>query len=200
MSLCSKFSKRLAGTLAVTIAGGLFAAPAWAFTVTAATASVNPQSYSGRCPTTFTFTGKITADGPGTVTYNWGHVPYVFGNRTVTFTGPGTQIVSYQLAMDGEWPASEGHWLDLLIQSPNFVNGGHVTFQLKCSNQQRGPRPVPVTLKDGSAALIIGDRLWLVLPGRQVPAPDGTYELNDGTKIVVRGYKIVRKPPLGRRP
>lgn len=213
------FSNRLGLVVAAAVVAGLVSAPAGAFagaaprgktftgathragafTVTAATASVSPPSYSGPCPKTFTFKGTITTDGPGTVTYSWSHVPYVFGERTVTFARAGTQAVNYTLTMDSEWPAGEGHWVDLLIRAPNFVNAGQVAFQLQCSNQTPGPRPVSVTLRDGSPAVIIGDRLWLVKPGRQVPAPDGTYELNTGEKLVVRGFKIIKRL-MPRRP
>jgi hypothetical protein len=65
------------------------------FRVTSVTASADRTSYSGTCPFTLTWSGKITTNGAGTVKYEWEHAD-VGGFRpasveTLVFTSAGTK-------------------------------------------------------------------------------------------------------------
>lgn len=120
-------------------AGGLFlsvaaaASPAAAFSVTGLQAHAEPASYTGACPTTVTFVGQITVDGPGTVVYRWEHSPGTGLPTSVAFDGPGTKTVTYDATMDGS------DFLALVTDAPNSVFGPLVSVDIHCQ--------VPGTLK-----------------------------------------------------
>jgi hypothetical protein len=100
------------------------------FAVTAVSASVSPTTYTGPCPKTFKFTGVISANGPGTVTYRWEHSPGTGAPQTVTFTAAGSKTVTKDYA------ASMSDYLALIIDKPNTKYNGAALYKLvdfKCT-------------------------------------------------------------------
>jgi hypothetical protein len=106
------------------------AAPAHAFQVTAVTAQVSPQNYSGPCPATVMFTGTITVDGAGQVTYRWEHSPGTGKLETITFAQAGTKIVTKSYSSDHQ------DFLELATITPN-AKTQLASFTVQCA----APRP-----------------------------------------------------------
>lgn len=103
--------------------------PKPAFAVTDVQASVDPPSFSGSCPAEFQFTGKITTNEAGTVTYRWERSDGATGpDETVDFGGAGTQEVytTWTLSAEGT------HWQRLHILAPNDTTSGNAEFTLDC--------------------------------------------------------------------
>ncbi len=99
------------------------------FTVSDVQASVAPTSFTGACAKQFDFTGQITANGVGTVTYRWERSDGVNGpDETVDFDGPGTKAVntSWSLSTSGT------HWQQLHVLAPNDVTSNQASFTLNC--------------------------------------------------------------------
>lgn len=94
------------------------------FAVTAISAGVNPTTYSGPCPKVFKFTGVITANGPGTVTYRWEHSPGTGTPQTVTFAAAGSMTVTK------DYSASTSDFLALIIDTPNTQYNGAALYKL----------------------------------------------------------------------
>lgn len=59
--------------------------------------------------------------------------------------------------------------------------------------------PKEVTLKDGTKVSIEGDAAFVVAAdGTKTPAPDGEWELVDGSKITTAAGKVVPGQPAGQ--
>ncbi len=57
------------------------------------------------------------------------------------------------------------------------------------------------TVQSGSDNLrIVGDRVFIVQGGRETPAKDGTYKLQDGTFVTVVNGRIINRTPGGSSP
>ena len=100
------------------------------FAVTAVAASVAPTTYAGPCPKTFKFTGIITANGPGTVTYRWEHSPGTGKVETVSFAAAGSKTVTK------DYSSSMSDYLALIIDKPNTKYNGAALYKLvdfKCT-------------------------------------------------------------------
>jgi hypothetical protein len=95
------------------------------FAVTSISASVDPPVYTGPCPTTFKFTGIITANGPGTVTYRWEHSPGTGKVETVTFDAAGSKTVTK------DYSSSMSDYLALIIDKPNTNYNAKPLYALK---------------------------------------------------------------------
>jgi hypothetical protein len=105
------------------------------FAVTAISASVDPPVYTGPCPKTFKFTGVITANGPGTVTYRWEHSPGTGKVETVTFDAAGSKTVTK------DYSSSMSDYLALIIDKPNTKYDAKPLYALKdfkctCASKQ----------------------------------------------------------------
>jgi hypothetical protein len=100
-------------------------AAAQAFQVTNVTAQVTPQQYQGPCPATVTFSGTITVDGPGTVSYRWEHSPGTGTLKQITFAQAGTQTVSQTYTSGGN------DFLELVTVTPN-QKIKMASFTVKC--------------------------------------------------------------------
>jgi hypothetical protein len=99
------------------------------FEVTNVQVSASPTSYTGVCPKQFDFTGQITVQGSGTVTYRWERSDGVTGDeQTIDFAGPGTQAVNTNWSLS----ASGTHWQRLRVTAPNEVTSNEATFTLTC--------------------------------------------------------------------
>lgn len=103
-----------------------FGVAAHAFQVTKVTAQVTPQHYKGTCPATVTFSGTITVDGPGTVSYRWEHSPGTGILKQIAFAQAGTQTVS-QTHTSGF-----NDFLELFTITPNQM-GKLASFTVQCA-------------------------------------------------------------------
>ncbi len=99
------------------------------FAVTSISVSVTPPTYTGACPGNFTFTGSITANGAGVVTYQWERKDSPpLASATLTFSGAGTQTVTNQWLSA---PAGDG-WTRLHVTAPNDLTSTQATFTNSC--------------------------------------------------------------------
>ena len=124
---------RPAPALLAALTALLGAAPAWA-AVTAATLAPDKAVFHGDCPAKITFTGKITANGPATVTYRFtrsdGATDTVL--KTLHFAGAGSKTVSTTWTLGGpSRPNIEG-WQAVKVLSPNALESGHADFKVSC--------------------------------------------------------------------
>jgi hypothetical protein len=99
---------------------------AHALQVTAVTAKAEPAKYKGLCPFTVVFSGTITVDGPGTVTYRWEHSPGTGTAQQISFDQAGTQTVSLARTLD------YSDFLELVTLSPN-TEIAHASFTATCT-------------------------------------------------------------------
>lgn len=99
------------------------------FSVTAAAASVAP-AVAGPCPKKFNFTGTITANGAGTVTYRWERSDGASGpTQTLVFAAAGTKPaagISWNLTASGTF------WERIHILTPNNRYSNQATFSQTC--------------------------------------------------------------------
>ena len=103
--------------------------------VTKATLAASPVSFSGNCPKKFVFSGTITVDKPGTVTYEFIRSDGAKDTqpKTLTFTAAGTKNVA-----DDTWtlggaslPTATG-WEAIKVTAPNAFESNHANFKLAC--------------------------------------------------------------------
>ena len=99
------------------------------FAVTNVTANVNPEIFSGTCPKTVNYSGVITANGPGTVTYKWVRSDGEGEARTINFTAAGSQTVTSGNMTYGQ---SGTHWAKLQVTAPNAMISDQAKFTLNC--------------------------------------------------------------------
>jgi hypothetical protein len=85
---------------------------------------------SGACnPTRVHFTGRITSDLPGKVTYTWERLNQPKGRTyTLEFTQPGTLPVSYDLLLR----KPEDGWVALRVILPGQAGSEKAPYHVKC--------------------------------------------------------------------
>lgn len=99
--------------------------------VTSAILNVSPVTYSGACPATFNFTGTITMNGPGTVTYRWERSDGTTKpSQTLTFTTAGTQTITD--VWTGITTTLRSGWQRIHVGSPNELFSNQATFTNNC--------------------------------------------------------------------
>jgi hypothetical protein len=110
------------------------------FAVTSVTISVSPTSFTttlANCGAgvNFIYTGKITANGAGTVTYEWRKTDgTVISSDAIDFSSSGTKEVTTNYAYTSSTIGASASQLLLYIDKPNhqsFATGG--TFTLTCN-------------------------------------------------------------------
>ena len=100
------------------------------FAVTGVTANIDPLTYIGACPKTFTFYVTITANGPGIVTYRWERNDGRYSeSQGVTFYGAGTKTTTIQADLSG---TSSG-WYRAHVLAPNDAASDQVNYMLNCA-------------------------------------------------------------------
>ena len=112
--------------------------PKPAFRVTGASMNVSPSNYVGFCPGHFYYTGSITTNDVGAVTYRWTGAGSVSPSPIMTFYAPsaGThQLPGYSQ----EWGTKGGLWAQLVILTPNQLNSNQASFTNSCAD----PTPIP---------------------------------------------------------
>lgn len=110
--------------------------------VTAVTLAANPTNYSGPCPGTIKFFGKISAKGKGAVTYQFFRSDGATGPvMTVVFDGPGSKEVSTTWTLGGAALPTYAGWEAVRILSPNPMESNRAAFKLTCANAGGGNNP-----------------------------------------------------------
>jgi len=113
-------------TLPITIAGVPLPPT---FAVTSVVASSSPPSYSGPCPYQFNFYATITANGAGTVTYQWERSDGTSDlPQTISFSSAGSQTVTTYWYLG----AIGSGWERVHILSPNSTLSNQAFFVLNC--------------------------------------------------------------------
>jgi hypothetical protein len=103
-----------------------------------AVANVTPPVAASKCarPTTFTFSGTLSATGPGTVTYRWVYSSAKPGPvQTVRFTSARSKVVT------GEVVKSEkagGGWGEIKMISPVAQTSDRAAYKLLCGGGSVG--------------------------------------------------------------
>jgi hypothetical protein len=107
--------------------------------VTKVHVSVNPTSFSGKCPKTFEFTGVIVSNSPGVVKYQWKRSDNATAPiKSITFRGPGKQVVKTTWTIGRSYTG----WQSLLILAPNKMMSNKAHFKLKCGMKVERVKPV----------------------------------------------------------
>ncbi len=99
-------------------------------------AILNPvqKVYSGDCPAKIVFSGSITVNEPGTVSYIFTRSDGATDTLTkkLTFSAAGTKSVSTTWTLGGApLPRYKG-WQAIKILSPNPLNSAHADFEVSC--------------------------------------------------------------------
>jgi hypothetical protein len=101
-------------------------------TVTEVTVTVTPPAFTGNCPKTFVFTGKITTDSSGVVSYGWKRSDgEIHPLKTIAFSRPGTKDFTYNWTVGTDGKSCSG-WVALETLSPNRMTSNKANFTLKC--------------------------------------------------------------------
>jgi len=100
------------------------------FAVISVTASANPPSFTGACPTMFYSEAVITANGAGTVTYNWERSDGAFSRiASLIFDGPGSQVVNVSWSVD----ETGLYWARVHVLTPNEMVSNQANFTVSCT-------------------------------------------------------------------
>ncbi len=117
----------------VFIAAALAVSAIEAFQVTGVSVSVSEREFTGSCPHRFNFTGRITTNRAGTVSYRW--VSSDGGTtaaQTLVFAAAGTQTVSTYWQLGGGMASYDDWWMKIEILEPNSRLSNPALFDLKC--------------------------------------------------------------------
>jgi len=99
------------------------------FAVTSVKLYTNPTSYNGTCPKEVAFKADITANGAGTVTYQWSRSSgYTTKIQTLQFSQKGTKTVKFIW----EFKYSGNYWAKIYIVKPNNQWFGPLDFKITC--------------------------------------------------------------------
>lgn len=111
--------------------------------VTQVTVTVNPINFAGNQAKTFLFTGKITTDSSGMVSYGWKRSDGAIQPlKTVEFTRAGTKDFTYSWTVGTDGKSFSG-WVVLETKSPNQMTSNRAHFTFKWL-MQRPAKPLPV--------------------------------------------------------
>jgi eukaryotic-like serine/threonine-protein kinase len=102
-----------------------------------AVANVTPPAAASKCatPTSFTYSGTLTATAPGTVKYQWVYSSGKPGPvRTVSFTSAGHKAVSGEIVKTKK---AGGGWAEIKVVSPIALTSNKASYKLLC-NQGTG--------------------------------------------------------------
>ncbi len=103
------------------------------FHVIEAIVRADPFNFSGVCPVTITFSGRISAVGAGTVSYRFirsdgASAPI----ETLTFNGSGSQDVTETWRLGGPAFTFSG-WEAIRVIDPTALDSAHATFRIVCT-------------------------------------------------------------------
>ena len=105
------------------------------FAILGSSTSADTTDYSGTCPKTVTFSGTITANDAGNVTYKWESSD---GSNdsivlSLAFDGAGSKTVTHTWLMGSSGKTFTDYWERLHIMSPTDVTSNNATFTLRCN-------------------------------------------------------------------
>ena len=103
-----------------------------------AVASVTPPVAASKCttPTSFTYTGTLTATAPGTVKYQWVYSSGKPGPvQALSFTGAGDKTVSGETV---KTKTAGGGWAELKMVSPIALTSNKASYKLLCGKSATG--------------------------------------------------------------
>jgi len=131
-----------------------------------ATLSAHPTSYSGKCPTTIEFRGKITVTRPGKVQYKFIRSDGAFAPvKTLTFKKAGSKEVSTTWTIGKSYSG----WVAIHVLYPRDVKSNKARFKIQCAAQAQLPDLVVKTIKCGP-----GNKLFLTVANiGNSPLPPG---------------------------
>jgi len=103
------------------------------FAVLSATASAVAPANVNACSNVFNFSGTITTNGAGTVTYQWDRSDHPTPPiQTITFSGAGSQTVTTSWSYGTGSGTTDNSWEKLHVLTPNVVISNQADVQLKC--------------------------------------------------------------------
>ena len=167
--------------------------------MTATTAAVEPLSFTGPCPISYTLVGTITVDGPGTVTYRWGHSPGTGILESVTFAAgdPLTKTVTRaEKCGPTEGPCD---FRELVTYSPNQLIGFVDLSGLHCANALERLKPERLIPKKSIGPPPVELHPTPVLPAVRKPLPPPPFRLKNGQQGVVQDGKFYLVGGDGKR-
>ncbi len=126
-------------TATSTASAGTATATPSSLAVTTASLSASPSSYSGDCSSgvTVTFSGSITANRPGSVSYRIEDGSGSIGGATITFDAAGSASVSSQAT----YTSSTSGTARIYIDSPNHQYLGSASYSVSCETPTDTPAP-----------------------------------------------------------
>jgi hypothetical protein len=105
------------------------------FAVLGLVTNADTSDYIGACPKTVTFSGTITVNDAGTVTYKWessdgsNDSPIL----NLTFDGAGSTTVNHTWTLGASGKTYADYWEHLHTLSPTGVISNNATFTLRCN-------------------------------------------------------------------
>ena len=157
------------------------------FAVTNATLTVEPETYVDPCPPgRFKFSGEITANGHGKVTYTFfrsdGEKSAV---QELNFNGPGTQAVNTSWTLSGEQLPQFKGWQSLRVLSPNELVSNRASFSVNCEQESVGPTFDVILVKTGINQRLVARKIEQLTPhGRQMAK---RFAESEGPETIVKG-------------
>lgn len=135
------------------------------FRVTSVRVSVDPASFTGSCPKTFTFTARIIANQRGTVRYRWLRSDGAQSSiKTLTYHGMGSRTVTSTWSLGGYEKTYTNYWKKIKIISPNSMVSKPALFTLRCRRPLRAPSySISGTVTGGADGRLIRKRKVKVL-------------------------------------
>jgi hypothetical protein len=105
------------------------------FQVTGASLQADPINYVGPCPVRITFSGRISVNGSGTVSYKFLRNDGASASiQTLTFDGPGSQDISTTWDLGASGTTYSG-WEQIQILDPQSLTSNQATFNIQCQDQ-----------------------------------------------------------------
>jgi hypothetical protein len=121
----------ITATATVTPSVTVSVTPTPGFQVTAVSATVD-NALVNSCTNRFNYSGQITANAAGAVTYQWQRSDGMLEPAvTLTFTGAGTKPVTE--TWDVGCSSTCSYWMKLLVTAPNAMQSTQVNNTLTCS-------------------------------------------------------------------
>ncbi len=103
------------------------------FAVISVPTTVDVETFSGACPTTFNFEAKIKTSNAGLVKYHWKFSDGSSSSvKSLTFDEAGTKTVTTTWTL-GSPSMSYAGWARIYIDEPNHQDFGKATFTMNCS-------------------------------------------------------------------
>jgi tetratricopeptide (TPR) repeat protein len=100
--------------------------------VTQVVLRADPVDYVGACPVRITFSGRISVNGSGTVSYKFLRSDGAIApTQTLTFDGPGSQDISTTWDLGGSGMTYSG-WEQIQILDPQSLTSNQAAFNIQC--------------------------------------------------------------------